>query len=241
MHRHLLEKQQLECDHLTLSQAAARHLCTVLRVQLGATIEAFDGQGGARVMRVVSVRRHEIELCAVGELRQYAPPALKITLFAAMIKGERMDWMVEKAVEIGMTRLVPVITARTIAHSKSIARWQRVAAAAVRQCGTYWLPEIQEPVRFEQAMEFCAQLRPTFVGSLQPGTQVLHDVLAGFEVRPRAVGWFVGPEGDFTADELAQLQAAQCYPVSLGTRVLRAETACVYGLSVLSAVWGTLK
>ena len=148
-----------------------------------------------------------------------------------------MDWTVEKATELGATRIVPVLSARTISRPADAARWRRVAEEAGRQCGTAWLPEITDPLAFDAALALAAQTRPLFVAALTPEARSLHDALTAFSAPPSSAGWFVGPEGDFTPAELAKLVESGAIAVSLGPRILRAETACLYGLCVLSSVW----
>jgi len=131
-----------------------------------------------------------------------------------------------------------VLSARTVSRPAEATRWRRIAEEAARQCGTAWLPEITDPLAFDAALALAAQIRPLFVAALTPEARPLRDALAAFSAPPPSAGWFVGPEGDFTPDELTSLTAAGAIPVSLGSPVLRAETACLYGLSVLSCAWG---
>jgi 16S rRNA (uracil1498-N3)-methyltransferase len=154
-----------------------------------------------------------------------------------------MDWTVEKAVELGVSRIVPVISDRTIVRLDEedgvakAARWSRVAEEAARQCGAAWLPAITPPSSLKACLPALAETAPVFVAALTPAARPLREALSACAGTPPLAGWFVGPEGDFTAAELDALIQAGAIPVSLGPQVLRAETACLYGLCALNCAW----
>ena len=250
MHRHFIETEKLLLPMITLAKEEARHLQTVLRLRMNDEVELFDGRGVTVLARVVSAERNGMTLSPVAAPVRHAPHACKLVLFVCVSKAKRMDWTVEKAVELGASQIVPVISARTIvrlddeddAEGKT-ERWQRIAIEAARQSGTAWLPEISAPITTAEA---CAQIRaqdrattPTFVAALSPDAIPMKQALTKWRSQnPATAGWFVGPEGDFTPEELQQVIAAGAIPVSLGHQILRAETAAIWGLCVLGAEWG---
>ena len=239
MHRLFVDKKELENDSPALSKAALNHL-KVLRPKDGEKIELFDGTGRSREFSFKGGA-----LCPAGEVSLSPRPA-PLTLFSCVTKGSRWDWTVEKATELGATRIVPVISERTIVRIPSDereakrARWMRIAEDAARQSDAKWLPEVLAPVDFAASL---ALVRETtcFVGALttpppQPLLQALMDSRQSrsrFPV-PRSLSIFVGPEGDFTPSELSAL-CEIATPVTFGASVLRAETAAIYGLSVLKS------
>ena len=163
---------------------------------------------------------------------------------ACVTKGSRWDWTVEKATELGATRIVPVLSERTIVRISAgdreakRDRWMRVAEDAARQSDAKWLPEILAPVDFAEALSLAGETT-CFVGALVKPTPL--PLLAALEQeldnrRPSADGLavFVGPEGDFTPAELSAL-CEIATPVTFGESVLRAETAAIYGLSVIKS------
>ena len=243
MHRCLVTTEQLLADACTLGRDEARHLQSVLRVKPGERVALFDGQGRTRVAAVVSAEKRGLTFRADAPAHACPRPPCRITLFACVSKGTRMDWTVEKATELGVSRIVPVISARTIVRLDSesggakAGRWLRVAEEASRQCGAAWLPEIIAPVPLETCLSLVAETSPVFVAALAPSAKPLREPLAAYGTPPPRAGWFVGPEGDFTPAELDALLAAGAVPVSLGRQVLRAETACLYGLCALSCAW----
>lgn len=244
MHRCLIQSNRLASDVVYLSRDEARHLQMVLRAKVGEIIELFDGHGVTRLVGIRQIHREGIILEAAGDCVTHAGPGCQLTLFACISKGSRMDWTVEKAVELGVSRLVPVISERTIVRldadeaAAKIDRWSRVAAEAARQCGAVWLPEIETPCALAMLAAELSQQAPVFVAALIPQARPLRLAMEDFSgTKPLRAGWFVGPEGDFTPDELAVLIAAGARPVSLGRHVLRTETAAVYGLCVLGCAW----
>ncbi len=243
MHRCLVKTEELLADAFTLGRDEARHLQTVLRVKPGERVTLFDSQGRTRDAVITSAERHGLSLTAEAAVQVHPCPSCTLTLFACVSKGSRMDWTVEKAVELGVGCIVPVISDRTIVRLDAddgiakAARWSRVAEEAARQCGATWLPVILPPSPFKTCLPIVTQTAPVFVAALTPAAKPLREALAAHAEPPPRAGWFVGPEGDFTPAELDALLAAGAIPVSLGQQVLRAETACLYGLCALNCAW----
>ena len=236
VHRLLVDAATLAQDVATLPREAAHHL-RVLRPHEGEVIELFDGAGRTRRYRW-SAAHGALE--AAGACRAAAPRARRITLFACVTKGSRWDWTIEKAVELGVARIVPVLSARCIVRlapaerAAKAERWRRIAEDAARQSDAVWLPEVLEAVDFPEALALVKTCDRVFVGALvQPPAPPL---LAAVQTAAAAasLGLFVGPEGDFTPDELRALLACAT-PTSFGPTVLRAETAAIFGVSVLAA------
>ncbi len=243
MHRCLVKPEELLADALLLGHDEARHLQAVLRVKPGDRVTLFDGRGRTRTAVITAAEKRGLSLAADSEVKAHAAPPCRLTLFACVSKGNRMDWTIEKAVELGVGAIVPVISDRTIVRLDAeegrakADRWSRVAEEAARQCGATWLTEIAPPVPFKACLPAVSLTRPVFVAALTPAAKPLREALAACAGTPPQAGWFVGPEGDFTPAELDALLAAGAIPVSLGQRVLRAETACLYGLCVLDCAW----
>ena len=236
MHRLLAGAGSLEEVSPVLSDAALRHL-KVIRPKEGETIELFDGHGAWREYSWKDGRLH-----ASGEVRRMTRDGRRdIVLFACITKGSRWDWTVEKATELGATRIVPVISERTIVRiapqdrASKRDRWARVAEDAARQSDAKWLPEVCEPVDFKNALAMVAECE-CYVGALVAPRpkDVLSALALASHDRTRPIAMFVGPEGDFTPDELSALLAVAT-PVSFGPTILRAETAAIYGLGVIKA------
>ncbi|MBM4163921.1 MAG: 16S rRNA (uracil(1498)-N(3))-methyltransferase [Lentisphaerae bacterium] len=243
MLRQFMDTPRLLADGCVLDRDESHHLIRVLRVTPGDGVEGFDGAGLIRPLRVARVARNEVGLEPAGVAVARPKPACAITLFVCISKGNRMDWTVEKAVETGASRIVPVLSARTVVRLDAQEgldkrlRWERVAREAARQCGAAWVPQIEAPLACDASTALVAESAPVLIGALRPNTPLLREALEAFPERPAHAGWFVGPEGDFTTDELDRLIAAGAIPVALGGLVLRAETAALYGLCVIGSRW----
>jgi len=223
---------------------AVRHL-KVIRPRPGEEVELFDGQGHARRYRWESGT-----LYAASARTMFPPPPVPLTLFACITKGSRWDWTIEKAVELGVARIVPVISERCIVRlaaderAAKADRWRRIAADAARQSDAVWLPEVCEAVDFPAAVGLARACGRVFAGALTdppppPMWAAVAKELDGREDWPSGLGVFVGPEGDFTPTELRTLLET-AVPVSFGPTVLRAETAAIFGVSVLAAACQSL-
>ena len=244
MHRLLVETGELFSACPSLSKEAQGHL-RVLRPKEGEEVELFDGQGRRRVCACRRVGA-SFALCPVADVQTQPRAPVALTLFACVTKGSRWDWTVEKATELGVTRLVPVISARTIVRlspderAAKRLRWQRVAEDAARQSDAKWLPEICEAVDFRDVLPLVKETT-CFIGALTvPPSPPLARAVGDSVARLRASGEdlrlavFIGPEGDLTPDELSALMEI-AEPTSFGPTILRAETAALFAVSVLSA------
>ncbi|MBU7573423.1 MAG: 16S rRNA (uracil(1498)-N(3))-methyltransferase [Hydrogenophaga sp.] len=228
----------LEGQPLALPAAAARHV-QVLRLQPGQTITLFNGQGGEWDATITRMGRSDVEVLLGAHHATEREPIRAVHLALGMPANERMDWLVEKAAELGVASLQPLHTSHSVLRlsgeraTKKQAHWQSVAVAACEQCGGNRVPTVH-PVS-----DFAAWLKtlpPADAGlrcllSLAEGTRPLAQALA--EVPAQAPVCFLsGPEGGLSASEDALARAAGFLPVTLGPRVLRAETAALAALTL---------
>ena len=234
MHRLLVDTASLENEAPVLSSDAAAHL-KVVRPKSGERVELFDGKGRTREYAVTASGRGFVLAAAAPAVEFSRPPAM--TLFACVTKGSRWDWTIEKATELGVTRIVPVVSSRTIVRiadgerEAKRRRWERVAADAARQSDAKWLPEVLAPMSFAESL---ALVRGTecFVGALVTPPPVPVAEAARRRRGELEPAIYVGPEGDFSPEELTELVKIAT-PVSFGSTILRAETAAIYGVSAL--------
>ena len=236
MHRLLVDSAELERNAPTLSREAAHHL-RVLRLKDGEEVELFDGDGRTRLCRFSPTG-----LVPKAELVEHPRPTRRLELFAALTKAARWDWTVEKATELGVSRIVPVVSERVVvrldaaARAEKRARWRRLAEEAARQSDAVFIPEIAAPLDFDAALAESRE-KKSFVGALvSPPPPPFFQALAALDRKAveaaSSFAVWIGPEGDWTARELDALLAVAT-PVSLGSRILRAETAAICALSVL--------
>ena len=217
-----------------LSGDEARHLSQVLRMKPGDTIIVFDGHGHRASAEILAVSRDRVPL-KLGEILPSRTPMPAITLAQAIPKGKNMDLIVQKSVELGIAAIQPLVTRYTVVQpgdGKS-EKWRRNALEACKQCGQDTLPEIAEPQTFEKwIISQAATPGLKLIASLAPGARPFREVLKNHPKTTEAV-LLVGPEGDFSSEETASALAAGFMPISLGSIVLRVETATLYCLSAL--------
>jgi 16S rRNA (uracil1498-N3)-methyltransferase len=219
-----------------LSGDEAKHASQVLRLRRGDRITVFDGRGRSAAAEILDVAKSEVRL-ALGEEKSRPLLAPEICLVQAVPKGKTMDLIVQKAVELGVTSIQPVITRHTVVQvdgddaPRKSAKWQRVALEACKQCGQDLLPEVLPVLDFGDWLPRAGgDLK--IIASLVPGARPLREILRE-SAAPRRVSLLVGPEGDFSGEEGAAATAAGFLAASLGSIVLRAETATFFGISAL--------
>lgn len=232
-------------DDVLVTGAEAAHLTRVLRLRPGAEIDVLDGEGRARRACLLSVDKNGVRARVTG-WRALAPePPVRLTLVQGLARGDKMDFIIQKAVELGVARVIPASCTRTVIRfdaergHRRRERWQKIAVEAAEQCSRGTVPVVEPPQKLGDALSL---LRPgTLALLLWEGECVtgLKDVLDNV---PRAedVFVFVGPEGGFTADEVKACTAAGARPVSLGPRILRTETAGLVAAALILYAWGDL-
>ena len=223
-------------ERLTVGGERFHHLAHVLRIAPGDTVEVFDGRGRAFVARVEQVGESSLEL-VLGEERS-DEVGRAITILQGLPKGDKLEWIVEKATELGATAIVPVETARAVVKldpargEKKRERWQRIAEEAARQCRRSDVPAVLAPARLQDAVASLAEGTRVLVLDEEERAVRLGKVLAplGPEV-PLAL--VIGPEGGLAREEVDALLRRGAVAVSLGKNILRTETAALAALSVV--------
>ena len=216
----------------------AQHLSRVLRAQPGMEFDVVAG-GRAWLARIASIDRDSVHFTLLRELQ--TAPALPVTLLLSIFKFDRMEWAIEKAVELGCSRILPVIAERTERHlaqaaGKRVERWRRLALEAAKQSRRSDLPEIADPSRLTALAAGEPAAAPLRI--LLSETEEDQPLLRVLQESPNAVEGImlaVGPEGGWTAAEIAMFTGAGWHSVSLGQRILRVETAVIAALAVVNA------
>lgn len=235
-----VEPAAWRADEMVLAEDEAHHLRTVLRGRIGAHLTLFDGRGRSAEVELVAVDRHGARL-RVLQQHTRPPPAVELVVLQGLPREQKMDLIVQKATELGASRILPVATDHAVVRLREDneaakrGRWQKIALNAAKQCGSDWIPEVA-PV---QDLLAClgAMPRPDLflLCSLDPDAVPLREALAAARgAAPRTIAVLVGPEGDFSARERAAARNAGARPVSLGLSILRSETAALYVLSILN-------
>jgi len=223
-------------DLVEIAGADARKITTVLRKRTGDTIEVIDS-GARRFRAALRLDGRRVQ----AELREVLPAAearlpWRVVVAQAVPKGAKMDFVVEKTTELGVAEILPFSCERTIADGTAakLERWRRLATTAAQQCGRSAVPQIGDPQTFEtlvaQFGEFDAVLFPWELSRMTPAREQLPQLVE----RANSILVVVGPEGGFSGDEAARAAAAGAHLISLGTRILRTETAAMVILAFLN-------
>lgn len=219
-----------------LSGDEAHHAAQVHRVLAGDLISIFDGAGRRATARVTASSRNRVEFEIQPEsLQTSAPEIPALHLAVGIPKGKIMDLVVQKAVELGIARITPLVTRNTIVqpgNGKS-AKWRRIALEACKQCGQDRLPEIDDCTEFSGWLANRPPSPLSLVGALETAAPSLRGVLESVAEPPPQITWLVGPEGDFTSEELNAARMHGFQGVGLGPMVLRVETAVMFGLAAI--------
>ena len=228
-----------EAKKVYLVEEDTHHLLNVLRAGIGDQIEVSDACGRTYSCTILETE-DKTAVCSVDhEIEQNRELSCDITLFQSIAKGEKMDWVIQKAVELGVTRIVPMITGRTIARPdpKSAAhktqRWSRIAESAAKQCGRAVIPEIGEVVMFPEALSQ-AKSCDCFIFPYECAAGMAYSREIFSSIQPgMTVSVMIGPEGGFKLSEVSEAKAAGAHILTLGNRILRTETAALTALSWL--------
>jgi len=243
MHRFYLPPEQCADQTLWLTGSEARHAVQVLRLERGERVIVLNGAGLELLCQTLDSQRGKVSL-AVLERQALPPLPCQMTLLQGLPKGQIIESIIQKATELGVSRIVPLLTERVVTHlgareaARKTEKWQRVAIEAIKQCGLAWLPKVEAPLTPAEWLARQEQFELPLLASLQPGSRHPRSYFEAFRSKhgrgPRTACVWVGPEGDFTPAETDALKAAGNLPITLGPRVLRTETAAIYCLSVLN-------
>lgn len=231
---------------VTLGADEARHAHNVLRLTIGDEVFVFDGEGHEYRSEVLELTSRSATLKVIEQTHSASPESpLSLTLAVALLKGEKFDLVVQKATELGVTRLTPLITARADVRirepgdaRKKADRWTRIAFESAKQCGRAQLMLVDPPTNLDEFFRSVTDVQLKLTYTARDGDA--HADLAGIDVKDSRIAAMIGPEGGWTDDELKQASAHGCKIVTLGGRVLRAETAAIAVATLLQHRFGDL-
>jgi 16S rRNA (uracil1498-N3)-methyltransferase len=236
-------EHRLDVGTVRLEEREAHYLKNVLRLQRGDAVVVFNGRGEERQASLTRLTRRDAELTIADSVPSLAEPKLEIILLQALIRSEPMDTVVQKATELGVRRIVPVLTEFSVVRladeraEQRVRHWEKVARSACEQSGRHRPTTIAPPTRLDawlgdrpgEALRLVMEPRSRrSLASLAPTRQ------------PESVELLCGPEGGFSGTELDAIEAAGFEQVSIGPRTLRAETAALVGCAIVQARWGDL-
>ncbi len=234
----LVHRKNVSGDTAVLSGTEAGHMLRSLRLAVGDSFHAFDEEGTRYRMRILEATSRSLRAEILETFAPEPPPPVAVTLLVGLPKADKMDFILEKSTELGVSRVIPFRSSRTIPRvdpsdaKKRLLRWERVALSAAKQCGSGRVPEVSGIVPFNEALLDAARHEGGIVFYEGERGFSLKRVLAGMR-GVKSVALVVGPEGGFSSDEVREAVAAGCRCAGLGSRILRVETAA---LAVLSMV-----
>ena len=222
-----------------LDKVPSHHLIRVLRAKKGCEVTLFNGDGNDYLAELIddNARHCQLKILTKTELKNESP--LNITLLQGVSRGDRMDSCIQKSIELGVHSIVPVFCHRTGVSlkgdrlKKKVQHWQQVVISACEQSGRAFVPAIEEPCHFEQAIQIAD--RKKFI--LDPYAK---QSLTNLMKPDRAISILIGPEGGFTDDEIKLAQQNEHVSISLGPRILRTETAGPACIAIAQTLWGDL-
>lgn len=228
-------------DTAVITGADAHHIARVLRMRIGEPLVLCDGKGMDYHSEIQAVDDREVVLRVTSRTATVSEPSVQVTLYQGLPKSEKMDWIVQKAVELGVARIVPVAMLRSVVKlsaadgEKKRVRWQKIAAEAAGQSGRGCIPVVEAPLSLKQV---AAQLQqPTVVfyeGGGEPLSRHINRTTPSVSV-------VIGPEGGFDSAEIEALTANGAVVATLGKRILRCETAPIAALSVIMQLTGNME
>jgi len=222
----------------SLPPGPARHAAKALRLAVDDVITLFNGRGGEFAARIERIHKDEVAVSVTGFANIERESHLRVMLAQGISSGERMDYTLQKAVELGVAAIQPISAKRSVVKlageraDKRIAHWQGVVASACEQCGRNQVPVVAPP------LPLAHWLGQQKVGRLLFLSPLAEARLADLPTPTTMDCLVAGPEGGFEADEIAALHAAGAIPVRLGPRVLRTETAALAALAAMQTLWG---
>jgi 16S rRNA (uracil1498-N3)-methyltransferase len=247
MHRFFVPATWLEQEEVTITGPLVHRLRNVLRLGAGAHVVLLDNSGWEHELEVTYVSTQRIDGRVVHKSLATAEPRTKITLYQALLKLSKFEWVLQKCTELGIVGFVPMITERCIIGSlediskTKTERWWRILIEAAEQSRRGRLPTLRPAVMFHTACEDATRGGLTLFPWEEEKERSLRSVLRETERPPFSINLFIGPEGGFTEQELAQAQSYGALPVTLGPRILRAETAGLVAASAILHEFGDLE
>lgn len=237
MHHFFTEPAQIRENDIFIEGADFNHMKNVLRMKPGEKVGISDGQGMDYTCEVERFEEKTAILKILSSQKSYSELSSRIILFQGLPKGDKMELIIQKAVELGVGEVVPVATRRAVVKldekkaAKKVQRWNSIALGAAKQSGRSLVPEVKSVMTFSEALEYAKGLDTTLIPyEMAEGMEKTKEIIFG--IRPgESIGVFIGPEGGFDEEEVEKAADLGALVITLGKRILRTETA---GLAVLS-------
>lgn len=236
MAKFFIEKNQINGENIYINGENANHILNVLRYKIGDKIEISACDGFDYICEINNIENLNITAKIIDCFGNDSEPKTLITLYQGIPKGEKMEFLIQKCVEIGIFEIIPVNTERTIVklsgkEEKKLNRWNKISESAAKQSRRGIIPEIKNIISFKDAIEISKQNDINFIPYEKENQKSIKDFIKNFN--GKKIGIFIGPEGGFTENEIDLAIKNNIYPISLGKRILRTETAGMVTTAIL--------
>ena len=228
MPKFFVDKNSIGEKNIEITGDDAKHISAVLRAKIDDEIIICDGSGTDYLCRLIGINKKQVLAKIIKKYSNENEPELKITLYQGLPKGDKMELVIQKCIEIGVDRIVPVITENTVvkigdkAEKKNI-RWNKIAESASKQCGRGKIPAVDKIITFKEAVENSKSLDSAIIPYEKEHETSIKKFTHSFS--GKTIGIFIGPEGGFSENEIKLCRENNISSVSLGKRILRTETA----------------
>lgn len=236
-----VDKEAFCADPIIIEGEEANHIIRVLRMKEGEELTVFDGEGSCCDGVIEKIQDKTVFVKANERYKSKTEPELKITLFQGIPKNPKMDLIIQKATELGVTKIVPVNTKRIVAKidkENKMDRLRRIAFEAAKQCGRAYIPKVESPVSFDKALEMATKLDGAVIPyECEKDGKISNHVSSGMTT----LGIIIGPEGGFEESEIEKAINMGVKPVTLGKRILRTETAGLIAAALCLYIAGDME
>ncbi|SHI70939.1 16S rRNA (uracil(1498)-N(3))-methyltransferase [Lutispora thermophila] len=238
MHRFFVDIENIKKDTIDVTGEDVNHISKVLRLRIGDSIVLCDGHGMDYYVSIEGMDKHEVRTRILSKEPSKTEPKINVVLYQGIPKSAKMDVIIQKCTELGISQIVPVINARSVVklsdekdERKKVERWQRIALEAAKQSQRGKVPKVEMPIAYEEALKNVAHLDLSVMPYELEKNNKLKNIIRGKIIN--SIGIFIGPEGGYEDEEIYSAVERDIVPVTLGPRILRTETA---GSTVLSCV-----
>lgn len=238
MNRFFVKQENIFKDGITIEGEDVQHISRVLRLKQEDKVTVCDQHGTDYLVSIEYITKNSIRTAIIDKEPSKGEPSMEVVLYQGIPKSTKMDLIIQKCTEMGITRVVPVVTARTVVklesekdEAKKVARWTKIAEEAAKQSKRGIIPQIDMPMNLEQALKDSQALDLVLIPYEWEEKMSVRAALQGR--KPKSVGFFVGPEGGFDTFEIEKAKQSNLVPVTLGNRIMRTETA---GFAMLTCI-----
>jgi len=244
--RFFVSESDIEDQDVRFTREQAHQLCHVLRLKPGDAVVVLDNTGAEYDVTLTAATGKEATGRITAKRLANGEPKTQITVFQSLLARDKFEWVLQKATEVGVARIIPVQTQRSIARAKQIdakklTRWRRILTEAAEQSHRGRIPEIQEPLAWDKTLSQLNDFDRALIAATSGKTHSLKEALRTGGHPPSSIALLIGPEGGFTPDEVHQARDHGAAPVGLGPRILRTETAAIVTTALILSATGDME